>query len=63
MGNQRYPWDRLKYPGNFFIWRNRPDEKSLRSQANKQGKRRHIEISVKVVSEERMRVTYVRGLL
>jgi hypothetical protein len=60
---KRYPWNRLKYPGNFFIWRNRPDEKSLRSQANKQGKRRHIEISVEVVSKERMRVTYVRGLL
>jgi hypothetical protein len=62
--NKRYPWDKLKHPGTYFVWANRADEASLRSQANKQGKRRQIEISVEVLdNKEKLRVTYVRGLL
>ena len=61
--NKRYPWDRLKKPGDWFIWRVRSDEASLRSQANKQGRKRSIMISVKVEKASKMRVTYEYGIL
>ena len=45
--NCRYPWDSLKKVGDFFIWKSLADERSVRSQANKQGKRRRIFYSVR----------------
>jgi hypothetical protein len=60
--NKRYPWDRLKNPGMSFLWK-RADERSLRSQANKQGKRRKVVYSVRVESATKLRVTLEHGLL
>ena len=61
--NKRYPWDRLKKPGDSFVWKERDHERSLRSQANKQGKKRRVVYSVKVESPTKLRVTYVTGLI
>lgn len=60
---QRYPWERLKNVGDGFTWHDRDDERSLRSQACKQAKRRGIVILVRVNRQGRLRVTYVSGLL
>ncbi len=43
----RYPWDKLKKPGDSFAWGILSDERSLRSQANKQGVRRSVAYSVR----------------
>ena len=61
--NKRYPWDRLKKPGDSFIWRKRADERSLRSQANKQGTRRRVVYRVTVESPKSLRVTFVNAIL
>lgn len=61
--NRRYPWHKLDRPGAFFVWRIREDERSLRSQANKQGRRRKVVYSVVRVGDKTLRVTYERGLL
>ena len=45
--NKRYPWDSLEKPGDKFVWRKLSDERSLRSQANKQGTRRGLVYSVR----------------
>lgn len=58
----RYPWNKLKRPGSSFVWPDREDERSLRSQANKQGKRRGVVYSVAVESPSQLRVTYVCGV-
>jgi hypothetical protein len=61
--NSRYPWRKLDRPGAFFLWRNRADERSLRSQANKQAKRRGVVYSVERVGDKTLRVTLLRCLL
>lgn len=61
-GRRVYPWELLESPGCSFIWPNRRDEASLRSQASKLGKRRSIEISVALI-DGGILVTYVRGLI
>jgi hypothetical protein len=61
--NKRYPWHRLKNPGDCFIWKDRSVETSLRSQANKQGRRRNVLFSVRVESAKTLRVTYEHGLI
>lgn len=45
---KRYPWDRLKVPGNYFFVRGDSDKihASLRAQASKQGKARGVTYSV-----------------
>ena len=45
--NKRYPWDSLKKPGDSFAWPKLADERSLRSQANKQGVRRGVVYTVR----------------
>ena len=60
--NKRYPWDRLKKPGDSFKWR-RTDERSVRSQANKQGNRRGVVYRVEVTGPDWLRVVYLHGLL
>lgn len=57
----RYPWERLKNIGDGFTWSIRADERSLRSQACKQQKRRGIVILVKVNKQGRLRVTYSKN--
>lgn len=54
----RYPWERLKNIGDGFTWKDRDDERSLRSQACKQQRRRGIVIQVKVNKRGSLRVTY-----
>ena len=44
----KYPWHRLKKPGDHFTWQRGADEPSLRSQAYKHGLARNIIISVKI---------------
>lgn len=61
-GTRVYPWELLEYPGCSFIWPNKEDERSLRSQASKQAKRRSIEVKVQLV-EGGLLVTYVTGVL
>lgn len=56
--NRRYPWDSLKKPGDSFVWKDRADELSLRSQANKQGKKRRVAYSVRVEGK-RLRVVFL----
>lgn len=64
--NTRYPWHKLVRPGDSFVWRWRKDERSLRSQAHKQGKRRGLVYTVELFldgSHWRLRVTYVCGII
>lgn len=70
--NKRYPWDSLEKPGDSFTWRKLEDERSLRSQANKQGMRRGLVYSVRkrpVLSHRSQRtvpaliVTLVHGVV
>jgi len=68
--NKRYPWDSLEKPGDSFVWKKIEDERSLRSQANKQStrrglvyrvnKRRRVNSRAKPVPE--LVVTLVHGL-
>jgi hypothetical protein len=54
--NCKYPWTRLKKIGDSFIWRDRADERSLRSQAHKQSRIRGCFVSVSVKDAHSLRV-------
>lgn len=56
MNRIKYPWVRLKKPGDSFIWRDRRDESSLRTQAGKRGKLLRAFISVRVMGPDSVRV-------